>query len=86
MLPNRARNKSSHIGLTLAATFLTTDTAVCFLPTYSLDLDPIEQVFVKLKNTLRKMARRTVDALWNAIEIAPPRGLKSIRTETSSVS
>src|SRR3984893_12752004 len=44
--------------------------AVCFLPAYSPDLDPIEQVFAKLKNTLRKMARRTVDALWDAIGIA----------------
>ena len=34
-----------------------------FLPAYSPDLDPIEQVFAKLKNTLRKMAHRTVDAL-----------------------
>jgi len=37
-----------------------------FLPAYSPDLDPIEQVFAKLKNTLRKMAHRTVDALWKA--------------------
>jgi transposase len=44
--------------------------AVCFLPAYSPDLDPIEQVFAKLKNTLRKMARRTVDALWDTIGIA----------------
>jgi transposase len=44
--------------------------AVCFLPAYSPDLDPIEQVFAKLKNTLRKMARRTGDALWDAIGIA----------------
>ena len=44
--------------------------AVCFLPASSPDLDPIEQVFAKLKNTLRKMARRTVDALWDAIGIA----------------
>jgi transposase len=44
--------------------------AVCFLSAYSPDLDPIEQVFAKLKNTLRKMARRTVDALWDAIGIA----------------
>jgi transposase len=29
--------------------------AVCFLPAYSPDLDPIEQVFAKLKNTLRKI-------------------------------
>lgn len=44
--------------------------AVCFLPAYSPDLDPIEQVFAKLKHTLRKMARRTVDALWDAIGVA----------------
>jgi transposase len=43
---------------------------VCFLPAYSPDLDPIEQVFAKLKNSLRKMARRTVDELWDAIGIA----------------
>lgn len=41
-----------------------------FLPPYSPDMDPIEQVFAKVKNTLRKMARRTVDALWNAIGVA----------------
>jgi transposase len=41
-----------------------------FLPPYSPDMDPIEQVFSKVKNTLRKMARRTVDALWNAVGVA----------------
>ena len=41
-----------------------------FLPPYSPDMDPIEQVFAKVKNTLRKIARRTVDALWNAVGIA----------------
>ena len=41
-----------------------------FLPSYSPDMDPIEQVFAKVENTLRKMARRTVDALWNAIGVA----------------
>jgi transposase len=41
--------------------------APCFLPAYSPDLDPIEQVFAKLKNALCKMARRTVDALWDSI-------------------
>ena len=44
--------------------------AQCFLPAYSPDFDPIEQVFAKLKNTLRKMARRTVDALWDGIGTA----------------
>ena len=42
------------------------------LPSYSPDLNPIEQVFAKLKAWLRKQARRSVDALWNAIAEALP--------------
>jgi transposase len=38
-----------------------------FLPPYSPDLNPIEQLFAKLKAMLRTAARRTVDGLWNAI-------------------
>ncbi len=38
-----------------------------FLPPYSPDMDPIEQVFAKLKNTLRRAAKRTREALWSAI-------------------
>lgn len=38
-----------------------------FLPPYSPDLNPIEQVFAKLKHLLRKAAKRTVDALWDEI-------------------
>lgn len=38
-----------------------------FLPPYSPDLNPIEQVFAKLKHLLRKAAARTVDTLWNEI-------------------
>jgi transposase len=41
--------------------------SVLFLPPYSPDLNPIEQVFSKLKTLLRKTAARTVDALWSAI-------------------
>jgi transposase len=44
--------------------------ALSFLPAYSRDLDPVEQVFAKLKTTLCKMKRRTVDALWEAIGTA----------------
>jgi transposase len=46
------------------------EAAQCFLPAYSPDLDPIEQVFSKIKNRLRKMAHRTVDALWEGIGLA----------------
>lgn len=35
-----------------------------YLPPYSPDLNPIEQVFAKLKALLRKAAERTYDKLW----------------------
>ena len=38
-----------------------------YLPPYSPDLNPIELAFAKLKALLRAAARRTVDALWQAI-------------------
>lgn len=38
-----------------------------YLPPYSPDLNPIEQLFAKLKALLRKAAVRTVEALWTAV-------------------
>ena len=38
-----------------------------FLPPYSPDLNPIEQMFTKLKLLLRKAEERTVDATWQRI-------------------
>jgi len=38
-----------------------------YLPPYSPDLNPIEQAFAKLKAVLRKIAARTVAALWDAL-------------------
>lgn len=38
-----------------------------YLPPYSPDFNPIEQLFAKLKALLRKAAERSVDALWNRI-------------------
>lgn len=40
---------------------------LAYLPPYSPDLNPIEQVFAKLKHLLRKTAARTVNALHDAI-------------------
>jgi transposase len=37
------------------------------LPPYSPDLNPIEQLFAKLKALLRKTAARTKDELWQTI-------------------
>jgi len=38
-----------------------------FLPPYSPDLNPIEQVFAKLKTLLRKAQERTVETVWKRI-------------------
>ncbi|MBW6496238.1 MAG: IS630 family transposase [Burkholderiaceae bacterium] len=38
-----------------------------FLPAYSPDLNPIEQVFAKLKHLLRKTAERSREAVWRRI-------------------
>lgn len=38
-----------------------------YLPPYSPDLNPIEQVFAKLKALLRSAACRTLEALWTTI-------------------
>jgi transposase len=38
-----------------------------YLPPYSPDLNPIEQMFAKLKALLRKAAERSVAALWDKI-------------------
>jgi transposase len=40
---------------------------IFFLPKYSPDLNPIEQVFANLKHLLRKAAARTADAVCTAI-------------------
>ncbi|MEZ5935615.1 MAG: IS630 family transposase [Alphaproteobacteria bacterium] len=44
--------------------------SVIYLPPYSPDLNPIEQVFAKIKAILRKVAARTKEVLWDAIRIA----------------
>ena len=41
--------------------------SVLYLPPYSPDLNPIEQLFAKLKAMLRSAAARTKDALWTTI-------------------
>jgi transposase len=44
--------------------------SLLYLPAYSPDLNPIEQLFAKLKALLRKAATRTQDALWSTIRQA----------------
>lgn len=47
-----------------------------FLPPYSPDLNPIEQVFAKLKHLMRKAEERTVEATWRKVgdllDLFPP--------------
>ena len=40
---------------------------ILYLPPYSPDRNPIEQVFAKLKALLRKAKERTIDDLWDRI-------------------
>jgi transposase len=41
--------------------------SVLYLPPYSPDLNPIGQLFAKLKAMLRSAAARTKDALWASL-------------------
>ncbi len=60
-------NLSSHKVVGARDSIESAGATVLYLPPYSPDLNPIEQVFSKLKTLLRSIAARTVDALWNAI-------------------
>jgi len=55
-----------------------------FLPPYSPDLNPIEQVFAKLKTLLRKAEERTLEAVWRRIgtllEMFSPQSAPTIST------
>jgi len=57
----------SHKGKAVRAALRKAGAKLFFLPAYSPDLNPIEQVFAKLKTLLRKAAERTVEATWKRI-------------------
>jgi len=60
-------NLGSHRGKTVRQLIRSAGAKLFFLPKYSPDLNPIEQVFAKLKHFLRKAAARTVEAVCLAI-------------------
>jgi len=60
-------NLSSHKGAAVRAAIRAVGARLLFLPKYSPDLNPIEQMFAKLKHLLRKAAERTVEATWRKI-------------------
>ena len=60
-------NLGSHKGKAVRQLIRSTGAKLFFLPKYSPDLNPIEQVFAKLKHLLRKANARTVEAVRAAI-------------------
>ena len=60
-------NLSSHKVVGVKAAIDGAGAALRYLPPYSPDLNPIEQVFAKLKGLLRTAQARTLEALWDAI-------------------
>ena len=60
-------NLSSHKSPAIRKAIREAGARLFFLPPYSPDLNPIEQVFAKLKTLLRKADERTIDATWRRI-------------------
>jgi transposase len=60
-------NLGSHKGKVVRQLIRVAGAKLFFLPKYSPDLNPIEQVFAKLKHGLRKTAARTIETVCAAI-------------------
>jgi transposase len=60
-------NLGSHRGKAVRQLIRSAGAKLFFLPKYSPDLNPIEQVFAKLKHLLRKAAARTGEAICLAL-------------------
>lgn len=60
-------NLGSHKAVAVRRAIRAAGAKLIFLPAYSPDLNPIEQMFAKLKTLLRKAAARTVEATWKSI-------------------
>jgi transposase len=60
-------NLGSHRGKAVRRAIRAAGAKLFFLPPYSPDLNPIEQVFAKLKTLLRKAGERTAEATWKRI-------------------
>jgi transposase len=61
-------NLSSHKGVRTPALIHAAQAELVYLPPYSPDLNPIEHAFSKIKQALRSLALRTVDAIWNTMQ------------------
>ena len=60
-------NLGSHKGRAVRSAIRKAGARLFFLPKYSPDLNPIEQLFAKLKHRLRKASQRTTDTVSDAI-------------------
>ena len=60
-------NLGSHKGEAVRQAIRAAGARLLFLSPYSPDLNPIEQVFARLKTLLRKAAERSVEATWRRI-------------------
>jgi len=60
-------NLGSHKGKAVRRLIRSAGAKLIFLPKYSPDLNPIEQVFAKLKHLLRKAGARTVETVCAAV-------------------
>src|SRR5277367_835188 len=60
-------NLGSHKGKAVRRAIRQAGAHLIFLPPYSPDLNPIEQVFAKLKTLLRKAAERSIEDTWRRI-------------------
>mgnify|MGYP001553948525 CR=1 FL=1 len=60
-------NLGSHKGKAVRAALRAVGARLFFLPPDSPDLNPLEQVFAKLKHMLRRAAERTVEDTWRRI-------------------
>ena len=60
-------NLGSHKGKAVRRAIRAADAKLFFLPKYSPDLNPIEQIFAKLKHLLRKAAARSIEAVCSRI-------------------
>jgi transposase len=60
-------NLGSHKGKAVRQLIRSAGAKLFFLPRYSPDLNPIEQVFSKLKTLLRKTDPRTIETTWRQI-------------------
>ena len=60
-------NLSSHKNPAIRNAIRAVGARLLFLPPYSPDLNPIEQVFAKLKHLMRKAAERSHEATWRRV-------------------